>query len=178
MHRRWFMFVAAATSAVMAGCGAISTNTTGPVTTLTVNVGVLKAWGQAFANGATLTASLPGITGTPAAMTLDAVAASVVADLQALAATAGPALTLTFDSTSIPSAVNALLKDGQTVLADALATVSSVATSSLTTAQTYINAVQTLVSLFEAQLSVAPVGAALKANPMSEQQALTALQVH
>jgi hypothetical protein len=110
--------------------------------------------------------------------TLNAVGAAVVADLQALAGVAGAQTTLSFDSTSIPTAVNSLLKDGQTLLTDAQLALSKVAQTSVTAALTYINAISTLVSLFEAELNAAPpVGATLKASPMTEPQALKTLKV-
>jgi hypothetical protein len=181
-HRRWFLFSAAAASFVtagLAGCGAISSNTTNGVTTLTVNVPQLNAWGQAFSNGAMLIAGLPGISATPVGILLGVVSGSVLADLQSLASTAGTATVLTFDSTSVPTAVNSLLNDGKTLLADAKTALGSVGQASLTTANTYIAAIQTLVSLFQAQLIVAPTtAAALKASaPMAETQALKTLKV-
>lgn len=179
MHRRQFAFASGwcFLATALNGCGAITSNTTGGVTTLTVNVTQLNAWGQAFASGAKLIAGLPGIAGTAAGIAILAVATAVGTDLAAFNKVAGGSVSLSFNSTSIPAAVQSLANDGQTLLADASGALVNVATTAMTNAQTYINAVQTIVSLFQAELSAAPVGAALKATSMTEATALATLGV-
>jgi hypothetical protein len=176
-HRRWVLFAAAATAA-LSGCGAISTTTTGGVTTLTINVAQLNAWGQAFSNGAKLISGLPGILGTPAGLAIFAITTAAASDLAAFNVAAGGSVSLKFDRTSIPAAVQSLANDGQTLLTDSVGALGNVATTAMTTAQTYVSAVQALVSLFQAALGVAPVAAMRGATPMSEAHALATLNVH
>jgi hypothetical protein len=161
----------------LAGCSAITSTTTNGVTTYTVNVAEITAWGQAFANGATMIGGLPGLLGTPIGLGIVAVSAVVKADLTAFAATAGSQLTLTFDSTSVPAAVNSLLGDGKTLLTDAAGALGNVASTVITTAQTYVSAVQTVVSLLSAAIGAQLAGAVPGAVPMSEATALSVLKV-
>jgi hypothetical protein len=168
--------VALSAASLLAACNAVTTTTTGGVTTVTVNVAQLTAWGQAVVSGAQLIAGLPGIVGTAAGATISAVATAAGIDLRAFAAAAGASQTLTFNNTSIPAAIQSLAADGQTLLIDAAGALGGVPAASLQTAQTYINAVQTIVVLLQAAIGTAPAAATL-APRMSETQALAVLGV-
>lgn len=160
----------------LSGCSLFTTTTTNGVTTVTINVAALTAYGQAFINGASLIGSLPGIATSPVGLIIVGLAPVVSADLAAFSKAANGALTLSFDSTSIPNAIQSLLKDGQALATDAQAALGAVAGTALTTAQTYFNAVQTVVALFNAALASAGVAAA-PLTPMTEAEALATLKV-
>ena len=161
--------------AALAACGVVSSTTSNGVTTITVNVAQVAAWGAAIKNGAALIAGLPGVAGTPQGAVVMAIVAVVTADLAAFSTAAGGSVSLTFNSTSVPAAVSSLLTDGKTLLTDAQGALGNVGATVLATAQTYVAAVQTIVALFEAALGSTAVGAA--APKMTEAQALTVLGV-
>lgn len=164
-------------AAALAACGAVTETTTNGVTTVTVNVAQIDAWGRAFANGAKLIAGLPGLSGTATGLGISAVAAVVEADLAAFDKASGGSVSLAFNSTSVPAAVASLLADGKTLATDAAGALGNVASTAVQTAQTYIIAVETVVSLFQAAVGSIAVGAAVGGTRMSEAQALTALGV-
>ncbi|MDE2105501.1 MAG: hypothetical protein KGL39_50205 [Patescibacteria group bacterium] len=164
----------------LTGCGLITTTTTNGVTTITVNVKQLDAWGQAFANAASLIGVLPGIAGTPAGVAILGISALAAGDIAAIDKSANGALVLTFDATSIPAAVSSLLTDGSTLLTDSSNALPSVASGAVSVAQTYIAALKTVVSLLTAALTPpasGPVVAAAMPRPMTEAAALKTLRV-
>ena len=158
---------------LVAGCGVFSSGTQNGVTTVTVNVAQLNAWGTALLNSAALILSLPGIAGTPPATAISVVAMAIRTDLAAFVQTAGSNVTLTFDSSSVPAAIKSLMDDAQQLLTIAQSTLSLVVSNSLQIARTYIAAIQTIVSLLTAIAS----SAAPPPAPMSERTALTTLKV-
>lgn len=161
----------------LAGCGIVTRQTVNGVTTVTVDVARLDGFGQAFLNGTTLIAGLPGIVGTAPAMAVTALAPVISADMKAFDAAAGGKLTMTFDATSVPSAIKSLADDGRQLLADAKAALPNVAKDQVATANTYVNAVETLVSLFQAAIGGVPTMAAAALAPDSEARALAVLGV-
>lgn len=178
MNRRSLLFASAlvAPAALLAGC---ATSTANGVTTITLNVASVEAWSTAFLNASTLIAGLPGIAGSGPSVVLMALANVIAADIASFKTAAGGNLSLTFDRTSVPKAITSLLADGQSLLTDTKALLSGVAAADAATAQTYLNAVATLVSLFEAALGnvSAKASGVLGAEPMTERQALGALGV-
>jgi hypothetical protein len=176
MNRRAFCALLAVAPAV-AACDAFTTTTTNGVTTITVNVAKLDAYGQAFINGANLLLSLPGVSTLPAAALITAILGVLKTDLATFDASAAGNVTLSFDSTSIPAAIQSVLTDGKTLLTDANSVLGSAEQAVVSTAQTYINAISTVVSLFAAEIGQMTVGAAMGAAPMSEAQALSVLGV-
>ena len=168
MNRRHFLAstaIAAATLALSA-CDAVTSTTTNGVTTLTINVAQINAWGQAIVNGADILAPFAGTAGSIILL----VAKTAEADLASVNTLSGGSATLTFNSTSIPAAVQSLLTDGKTVVADASGAISASAGTAATEA---LNALETIVSIFAATLG--SMGAA--APKMSEAQALATLKV-
>ena len=166
-------------AAVLIGCGAVTTTTTNGVTTITINVAQINAWATAFINAAALVAALPGIAGTPTGLAITGVGGAAKLDLGAFTAVAGNSLSLTFNSTSAPAAVQSLLADGNELLTDAKGALGSVASTALGSAQTYVTALGTIVSLFQAAMGVSASVATVSATaPMSESTALKTLGVH
>lgn len=159
----------------LAALSACTTTTANGVTTVTLNVAQVVAWGNALVNGANMVASLPGISGLPAAAPVAAIGALIANDLAAFAAASGGAVTLSFNSTSVPSAVASLEADVNSLLVTAQKTVTGVAATYLSTAQTYINAIETVVSLIQAATASVPMLAKAGAAPMGEAQAMTIL---
>lgn len=180
ISRRAFLGTSALTAAGLglAGCGAVTSTTTNGVTTININVAQFDSWFTAFDNGANLILGLTGISATPTGAAIVAVGAMLAADLKAFDTATKGQTTLTFDSTAIPAAVQSLLTDGSTLLADAQAAVTGVAATDVATAQNYLNALETIWSLVQAQFGSLMVGAPLRAAPrMSEAQALAVLRV-
>ncbi|MDE1905106.1 MAG: hypothetical protein KGH75_01465 [Rhodospirillales bacterium] len=164
----------AAIAAPLGALAACTTSTVNGVSTVTLNVAAVDKWATAFENAATLIAGLPGIP-VAASAAINVVNAAVVADLAAFNAAAGSQVTLTFNGTSIPKAITSLLADGNVLLTDARGAITGVPTQYAQIAQEYINALATIVSIFEA--AVGSVSAKLSTTSMTEQQALNALKV-
>ena len=159
----------------LAGCGIVGTSKTSGVTTITINTASVATWAQAFRNAANLISTLPGIVGTPTSLAIGAISTLVAADAAAFATASGGKLSLTFDGTSVPASLSSLLADGQKLLAATQAALGSVASTATTQAQMYVNALATIVSIFEAAMGAAPVGAA--PGRMDETAALGTLGV-
>lgn len=165
---------AAIIPAALAACGIVSTSPG----QITINIAQVNAWATAFINAANLVVALPGIAGTPTAATISGVGAVASSDLAAFTATTGGAISLTFSSASVPAALQSLLADGNTLLADVKGALGGVASTAAQTAQTYITALQTIVALFNAAMSISVATQAAAATaPMSEAKALATLGV-
>jgi hypothetical protein len=164
-------------AAPIAACSVFQSTTTNGVTTITVNVVKLDAYGQAFINGGTMLLDLPGISTLPVAAAISVVLAMLKTDIAALdTATQGQA-TLTFDSTSVPAAIQSVFTDGKTLLADARSVLGTAEQAAASTVLTYIDALQTVVSIFSATIGQMTAGARIGATPMTETQALAVLRV-
>ena len=116
---RRIALLSAASLLALAGCSAVTSTTTNGVTTITVNVADIDDWAEAFLNAAGLILALPGIAAGPTGIAITAVLAVIKADLAAFNAASGGNVTLTFNSTSVPAAIQSVLTDGQTLLSDA-----------------------------------------------------------
>lgn len=163
--------------ASLGACSAATSTTTNQVTTVTVNVADLNAWGNAIVNAAKLVSTLPGIVGTPAGTTIAGIATIAGTDLAAVAAAAGASQTFTFNNGSVPAAINSLLGDGQTLLTDAQGAIGNVSSTATQNAQTYIAALSTIVALFQATVTTLPPAAAMADAKMTPAQALAVLGV-
>ena len=170
MNRRSIL-IGALAAVPLAACGIISSNKSNGVTTITISVTDVQNWGAAIANAAKLLSVLPGIPASTAAV-VSAVETKVLADLTAFTTAAGSSLTLTFDSTSVPAAINSLLSDGQSILS--AVTGVGIPASFTSAAQQYIDALSTIVSVFKALISSTTKVAA---TPMTEGHALSILGV-
>src|SRR6185312_15103835 len=71
-------------AAPIAACSVFQSTTTNGVTTITVNVAKLDAYGQAFINGGTMLLDLPGISTLPAGAAIAAILLLLKTDLAAL----------------------------------------------------------------------------------------------
>lgn len=174
LRRKFLSTTAIAAAGLVAAC---TTSTVNGVTTVTLNTAQVNSWAQAFLNGAQLVANLPGIMGTPLGLTIAGIAPVISADVSAFNTATGGSLVLTYDRTSPVKAVDSLLADGHTLLTDALTAIPQVPATIAADAQTYLQALKTIVSLFEAALGGTTAAAVAKA-PMSEGAALKALGVH
>lgn len=157
--------------ALLTGCTSTTTN---GVTTVTINVAQANAWGQALLNATSLVTSLPGVVGTPPALAISAIEPLISADLTAFNTAANGQLVLTYDRSTPASAVTSLAADGQKLVSDVQAAIGTVASGQLQTAQTYLAAVKTIVSLFQA--AAGSVTAAAAPGGMTEAQALAVLK--
>lgn len=175
MHISRRHLLAASTLVPVAACGVFTTNTTNGVTTISVDVAKIDGWAQAFQNAGNLVLALPGVPALlgPAAPIVTATIAMVAADIAAFDKSAGGSVVLTFNAGSVPAAISSVLADGQKLLSTIQAALPS--TAIVGTVATYVNALATIVSVFEAAIGL-PV-AKLSAASMSEAQALAALRV-
>ncbi|MDE2342903.1 MAG: hypothetical protein KGL63_05840 [Betaproteobacteria bacterium] len=172
LNRRSLLRASALTFPAIA-LAACTISTVNGVTTLTISVAQVVAWGTAFDNVAKTVAGLPGI---PAAVSASAtaLAITIASNLAAFHKAAGSNVNLTFDRTSVPAVINSLLADGKTLLADLQGVLTGVAQADAAMVQEYINAISTLVSVFEAALGSVAAKVAIKAGtvPMTEGAAL------
>jgi len=164
MISRRFILISPFVLATLPSC---TTSTVNGVTTVTINLTSITAWGEAIANAATLLAPLTGAL----APVIAAIAQTAQTDLAAVTASAGGAAVLTFATGSVPAAIESLLADGQTILTD----ISGLTGTTLNTsvAQTYVTALRTVVSVFGAAIGSA--SATPEETNMTEAQALTVL---
>lgn len=158
-----------------AACGIISTATTNGVTVVTVNCAKVDAWAQAFQNGINLILGLPGMSALlgVGATVLSAVSTTITVEIAAFDKASGGATTFTFDSTSVPAMISSLLADGQKLVATVQASLPQNAI--VGTVATYVNAIETVVSVFEATLGTSATAGALP--PHAEVAALAVLGV-
>ncbi len=171
------MTAAAMPAALLAACGAVTTTTTSGITTVTVNVAKVDAYAQAFQNAGNTILGMPGVAGLlgPYATVASNVTAIVTTDIAAFDKAAGGKTVLTFDATSVPASVNSVLADGQKLLTTLRAGLPQ--TAIVGSLGTYLNALATVVSLFEAMIGAPPAAATRGITPMPEGVALTILGV-
>ena len=158
-----------AAAGVLAACTKTTSN---GVTTITLNVNAMNSWGQALVNGAELVGGLPGIVGTPAGLAVMAIGPIISADMAAFVGATGGSLTFTFDSTTPAAAVTSISSDAQKLLTAVVAAVPQVPANIAASANQYLAAIKTIVSLIQAAIgsvsAAAPMG-------MSEAAALKVL---
>lgn len=162
--------LAASAIVPIAACGIVTT--TG--NSVSINVAQIDAWGQAFLNAAGLVLTLPGLA-VPYGALVTALIPVIKADLAAFDASAGGKVTLTFDASSVPAGVSSLLADGKQLLTDVTSVPGLLADGAASTANTYVQAIATIVSIFSAAVGSVSVGAA--SGGMTEGQALAVLHV-
>ncbi|GBQ69571.1 hypothetical protein AA103196_2250 [Ameyamaea chiangmaiensis NBRC 103196] len=179
--RRCFLRALAAGSAIGV-LGACTVSTSGNVTTITVNVAKVKAYGTAGLNAVSTILSVAAIAsaiGAPAVAGIEAASVALSASLAAFSTAAGSSVTVTYDNTSFKTAIDSVLADLKAVASDLAAAISGantkVGSSALSTATTALDALQTVVSVFEGLLGV--VSARRVGATMTEAQALAILHV-
>lgn len=177
--RRGFLKAALAGTTIGA-LGACTVTKNGNTTTITVNVAKVKAYGQAGINAVSTVLSITAVAsaiGTPTIAVIETASTALSASLTAFASAAGSSVTVSYDSTSIKSAVNSVLADLQTVASDLSSAItgasSTVSSSILSDANTALSALKTVVSVFEGLLGVT----SMSEPTMTEAQALRILKV-
>lgn len=156
----------------------------GNVSSVTLNVAKVDAYAKAAQNFANTILSVPLVTATlgaaPVAL-INAAATGIVGAIDQINTAANGAATVSYDSTSVKTAVNSIIADLQTALAYAkqgIAGVESTAATADTISKvnTAISAAETILSLLTAL--IVSVGVARAApTPMSEATALAVLGV-
>ena len=175
MNRRTLLLAIPVLPVALTGCNLITTTTTNGITTVTIKVGAVNQYAQAFAAGVVTVLGIPGIAPLFGAYLapFTAIENAVVQDIAAFNAASSGAAVLTFDANSVPASVTSLLNDGRTILT---ITGNALPQTALTgRLLDVLNAVQTIVMVFEALLPAGLVGAAMP--PLSEAQALAVLGV-
>lgn len=177
--RRGFLGALAAGSA-LGVLGACTVTKNGSVTTITVDVAKVKAYGQAGLNAVSTILSIAAVAsaiGAPAVSVINIASAALDASLTAFASAAGSSVTVSYDNATMKTRINSVLADLQTVASDLEAGLtgasSKVSSSVLSDATTALSALKTLVSVFEGVLGIVSL-----ADPaMTEAQALRVLGV-
>ncbi|HQT89094.1 MAG TPA: hypothetical protein PK677_11155 [Acidiphilium sp.] len=182
MNRRHLLTAASviAPAALLAGCGIVSTTSTGGVTTVTIDVAKLDELTVALTSGAKTLLANPLIA---AAMGLAADAAaqviltSVAAAVAQIDAQAGGKQVLTFSASSVPAAVASLSADVAALFKDAQAGVAGAGTAIGSNVMQVYDAFQTVVALIQVMIPSPLVGAAKVGAKMvmPEAQALAIL---
>ena len=177
--RRGFLGALAAGSA-LGVLGACTVTTNGSVTTITLNVAKVKAYGQAGLDSVstildiTVVASAIGV---PAVAAINVASAVLSASLNAFAAAAGSSLEVSYDNATMKARIDSVLADIKKVAAALGAGVdgakSKVTSSVLSKVSIAIDSLDTVISLFEGLLGAVSTRRAT----MSEAQALRNLGV-
>lgn len=176
---------AAAITGVLPACTVINGKNT---TTLVLNVAKIRAYAQAGLNAASTILSIPPVAaalGAGVAAAISAASEGVAAALNAFEAEAGDQVTIVYNSDSLKTKVDALLTELEKLsqsLAKALTSVSTeLDDKTRADVTTALDALRTIVAIFEALLSgTIAVGAAYKnaqGQSMTEAQALATLHV-
>lgn len=177
--RRGFLRMLGACTAI-GTLGACTITKIGGVTTITVNVAKVKAYGQAGINAVATVLSVAAVEsaiGAPTVAVIETASVALSAALTAFGSAAGSRVTVSYDDTTMKTAINSVLADLQTVAVDLSSAImgagTAVSSSILSDANTALSALKTVVSVFEGILGVV----SLSAPPMSETEALSVLRV-
>lgn len=179
MNRRHLLTAASAIvpAALLAGCGMITTTTTGGVTTVSVNLVALNDYVQAAKNGAAILLISPLIAaalGPVKIALIEATIANAAAQIAALTKASNGVATLTFTASSAPAAISAIQSDAATILAAGSVMFGSFKSTLGTQIQQTVDAFATVIDLMKA--AGASTVAAPKL-PMAPKAALSLLGV-
>ena len=175
-------------TAGLLACGtalaACTVTKSGNVTSVTLNVAKIDAYAKAAQNFANTILSVPLITsalGRGPVTIINACVTNIVAAIDQFDTAANGAATVSYDSTSIKTAVKSIISDLQTVLAyggQAVAGIENTTATAdtLSKVNTAISAAETVLSLLTALIVSAGVARAAP-TPMSEAAALAVLGV-
>lgn len=184
MKRRSILAIGSGMGAALAlaGCGIITSKTTGSTTTVTVDVTKLDAYETAIQNGADALLANPLIVqavGLPTATAIGAALTSAGAAINALNTQANGSQTLTFAAASAPQALVSLQEDSVTVFNAFKIAMQAAGKSVPANVLSVFDALQTIVALLLALIPTAAgaQGAALPEMSMTEAQALKTLNV-
>jgi hypothetical protein len=185
MNRRFLLLSVSAIvpAAFLAGCGAFTSNTVNGVTTVTVNVAKIDAYGLAIQNGADALLANPLISGALGPQTSIAIAAalaSAAAAINAINTSAKGSQTFTFNSASVPTALVSLQADAVTIFNTFKTGLAAAGQSLPANVLSVFDALQTVVALLLALIPTvgAPKASALPRMTMAENQALTILHAN
>lgn len=137
----------------LAGCGMITTTTTGGVTTVSVNLVALNDYVQAAQNGAAILLVSPLIAaalGPVKVALIEATIANAAAQIAALTKSSNGVATLTFTASSAPAAIAAIQNDAATILAAASVMFGSFKSTLGTQIQQTVDAFATVIDLMKA----------------------------
>ncbi|WP_246495449.1 hypothetical protein [Ameyamaea chiangmaiensis] len=169
----------ALTAASIAGC---TVTTNGSVTTITLNVKAIRTYGVAGLNAVSTVMSIAAVAsavGAPAAAVIAAADTALAGALNAFAAAAGNAVTITYDSTSFKTQVDSLLSALESVASDLSAAITgagdAIPASARDTVSVVLAALSSVVSIFQGLLGMVSVDAGRPSMP--EAQALRTLGV-
>lgn len=175
-------------SAGLLACGtalaACTITTSGNVTSVTLNVAKVDAYAKAAQNFANTILSVPLVTsalGSGPVVLINAAVTNIVAAIDQFDSAANGAVTVSYDSSSVKTAVNSIISDLQTVLSYGKQAVSGIENTeatadTLSKVNTAISAAETILSLMTA-LIVSVGSARVAPLPMSEAAALSVLGV-
>ncbi|KXU99488.1 hypothetical protein AD929_15540 [Gluconobacter potus] len=181
--RRGFLGTILAGSAI-GMLGACTVTKSGNVTTITVNVAKVKAYGTALVNAvATIlsVAAFASAIGTPTVTIIETASAALETALDSFASAAGSTVTVDYDTTSWKTLLNSIYSDAETLVAalDSAVTGAStkVTSSALSTATTALDAAKTVLSAFQALLGITSAKRAIspRRQGMTLDQALNVL---
>ena len=179
-HTRRGIIKALAAGTAIGALGACTISKSGNVTTITVNVAKVKAYGTAGINAVSTVLSIAAVAsaiGAPTVAIIETASAALEAALASFASVAGSSVTVSYDDTSTKTAINSVLADLQTVAADLSSALTGasekVSDNVLSDAVTALSALKTVVSVFEGLLGVV----SLSEPSMTEAQALRILRV-
>ena len=177
--RRGFLGALAAGSA-LGFLGACTVTKNGDVTTITLNVAKVKAFGQAGLNAVTTVLDITAVAsaiGAPAVSVINITDAALDASLTAFASAAGSSVTVSYDNATMKTRIDSVLADLQKVASDLEAGLkgasSKVSSSVLSDASVAVSSLSTVISVFEGLLGIVSARRAT----MSEAQALRNLGV-
>jgi hypothetical protein len=180
MNRRTFFL--GTTALVATGC-TITTN--GGVTSLTLNVAKVNAYGQVLVNGVSTVLSFAAIAsaiGAPAVVIINLASAALSASLTAWNRASGGSLTVDYNNASVSAAFGTVLTDAATLLSQVKAALGAItglptsASAALSTANTALGAMETGLSFLQAMITVGGARVGVVAVPrMSEAEMFAAV---
>ncbi|GBR56549.1 twin-arginine translocation signal domain-containing protein [Gluconobacter sphaericus] len=177
--RRGFLRTLGACTAIGA-LGACTITKNGSVTTVTINVAKVKAYGQAGLNAVSTILDITAVAtaiGAPAVSVINIASAALDASLTAFASAAGSSVTVSYDNATMKTRIDSVLADLQKVASDLEAGLkgasSKVSSSILSDASVAVSSLSTVISVFEGLLGVVSARRAT----MTEAQALRNLGV-
>jgi hypothetical protein len=150
MKRR--IFFLGTTALVAVGC-AVTTN--GTVTAVTLNVAKVDAYAKVISSGGAMLLGLSfiaGPMGPGVVLIVQAALTGVAAAIAAIDKESNGAISVSYDNANVRAAISSMLTNAQVVLSNAQAAAATQTGADVTTAQTYIKALNTAILLVQAML--------------------------
>ncbi|MFT9220641.1 hypothetical protein [Gluconobacter oxydans] len=184
LHRALMSVGAVAAIGMIDGCE-VAKN--GNVTTITINVAKVKAYGTALVNAVATILSVAAIAsavGAPTVAIIETASAALEAALDSFASSAGSTVTVDYDTTSWKTLLDSIYSDAETLVADLDSAITGASTkvtsSALSTATTALDAAKTVLSAFQALLGITSARRAIspRRQGMTLDQALNVLHAN